>query len=215
MLIKLQKERRIVLKQCNKGADIRVLYFKYYLKSCMDHLEAKTTTWKSYYKPVNISVLKEAKEKISNIVKEGFDNKILTKEEYGAMTPAENVEAGRFYGTFKVHKPYEHGTAPSMRGIVRYSGTLMENIALYVENHWKPIGKYRESYLEDTPYFLRYREEINKGQTLSTNSTLVVIDAIGLYDNIPPEEGVQSVGEELKEIPNSKVPPGFIMSSLN
>ena len=94
------------------------------------------------------------------------------------------------------------------------SGTLMANIASYVEHHLKPIGKSHESYLEDTPDFLRYIEEINKGETLPNNSMLVVIDVIGLYDNIPPEEGVQSVGEELQEISNSKVPPGFIMRLL-
>ena len=39
---------------------------------------------------------------------------------------------------------------------------------------------------------------------------IVVIDAVGLYDNIPPKEGVQCVGEGLKENPSSRVPSGFI-----
>jgi hypothetical protein len=32
----------------------------------------------------------------------------------------------------------------------------------------------------------------------------------GLYDNIPPKEGVQSVEEGLRENPNIKIPSGFI-----
>ena len=43
---------------------------------------------------------------------------------------------------------------------------------------------------------------------------LVVIDAIGLYDNIPPEEGVTCVGEGLKEQSNLKVPSEFITRLL-
>ena len=38
----------------------------------------------------------------------------------------------------------------------------------------------------------------------------MVIDAIGLYDNIPPTEGVQCVGEALQEKPTTRVPWQFI-----
>ena len=42
-LIQLQKDRIIVIKPCDKGAGIIVLDFKEYMRSCTDHLEAKTT----------------------------------------------------------------------------------------------------------------------------------------------------------------------------
>ena len=38
----------------------------------------------------------------------------------------------------------------------------------------------------------------------------VVIDVVGLYDNILPKEGVQCVCEGLKENPSSRLPSGFI-----
>ena len=90
----------------------------------------------------------------------------------------------------------------------------MQNIAIYVENHLKDIGKSHESYIEDTPDVLRHIEEINSGEKLPENALLVVIDVIGLYDNIPPCEGVKSVEESLKEKPNLKVPSGFITRLL-
>ena len=130
------------------------------------------------------------------------------------MLSDEKLVTGRFYGTFKVHKNYEHGTAPPLRGIVSCSGTMMENIAIYVEHHLKEIGKSHESYLEDTPDFLRHVEEINKGEKLPDSALLVVIDAIGLYNNIPPNEGVKSVAKALEEKPTSKVPSGFITRLL-
>ena len=70
-----------------------------------------------YYTKVNLSVLQTAHDKILNIVNEGFDNVILSKEEASAMTPAEDVIPGRFYTTFKVHKQYEHGKAPPERAL--------------------------------------------------------------------------------------------------
>ena len=44
---------------------------------------------------------------------------------------------------------------------------------------------------------------------------LVVIDVIGLYPNIPPDEGVRCVGEGLSELPDSKVPAQLIMRLLD
>ena len=113
-----------------------MLDFKEYMRSCTDHLEAKTTTGENYYKQVNEKVLKEAQEKITNIVKEGFNNEILSKEEYSAMLPPDK--------------------APPIRGIVSTSGTLLENIAIYLEHHIKVLEKSHPSYLEDTPDFLRH-----------------------------------------------------------
>ena len=49
-LIQLQKERKIVVKPCDKGAGIIILDFTEYLRACMEHLEAKTTTGENYYK---------------------------------------------------------------------------------------------------------------------------------------------------------------------
>ena len=216
-LVKLQKERKITIKPCDKGAGIIILNFEDYLKAAMKHLEAKTSTGETYYKEVNSTVLKEAKEKITNIVKEGFDNEFLSKDEYAAMLPPEDATPvpGRFYCTFKVHKEHKHGETPPPRGIVSCSGTLSENIALYVENMIKDNGKTHSTYIEDTPDFLRYILDLNKNTGgLPENAMLVVLDVVGLYDNIPPEEGVECVEESLKENQNSKVPKEFIARLL-
>ena len=38
-LIKLQRERQIVIKQCDKGAGIMMMDFEDYIKAAKDHLE--------------------------------------------------------------------------------------------------------------------------------------------------------------------------------
>ena len=56
---------------------------------------------------------------------------------------------------------------------------------------WTTISKTWEkghdSYIQDTPDFLRQLQHINQNETLPDNALLVVIDAIGLYTNIPQE----------------------------
>ena len=43
-LVKLQKERTIVIRPCDKGAGIIILDFKEYISACQKHLEYKTNT---------------------------------------------------------------------------------------------------------------------------------------------------------------------------
>ena len=122
--INLQRDRQIVIKPCDKGAGIIILDFDEYMRACMEHLEAKTVTGEKYYKKVGDNVMKEAKIIITNIVKEAYDNDIISKPEYSAILPPEEEEPvpGRFYCTFKVHNNYEHGKAPPTWGLVSSSG---------------------------------------------------------------------------------------------
>ena len=50
---------------------------------------------------------------------------------------------------------------------------------------------------------------MNDDELLPQNAMLVLIEAIGLLDNIPPKEGVKCVANRLKESPSSKVPAEF------
>ena len=52
------------------------------------------------------------------------------------------------------------------------------------------------SYLKDTPDFLRHLEEI-KLTPLPPNSFPVSIDVVGLYSNIPHEEGIECMHDAL------------------
>ena len=130
---------------------------------------------------------------------------------YFLVLPKEETSIpGRFYCTFKVHKQYEHGKAQPPKGIVSCSGTLTENIAFFGEHHITELRQIHEAYLQDTPYFPREIETMNQGEDLPSSAMLVVIDVVGLNDNIPPEEGVNSVWEALRERLISKVPAEYI-----
>ena len=208
-LIKLQRNREIIIKPCDKGGGIIILDFKEYEKSCDEHLNSKNSNGEPYYEEVYPSLLLDTKAKIATIVLEGYETGILSKDEYNAMKPS-NAKPGKFYATFKVHKPHKEGTAPPMRPIVSASGSVSENIATYVEHHLKDIARSHEAYLQDTPDFLR---EIQKLK-VEEDDMLVVIDVEALYTNIPPTEAADCVEKRLDERLTKTVPTNFIMKLL-
>ena len=149
---------------------------------------------KQCYLRVDDIELERTKSKIKSVVKEGLDNQILSKEEYDAML-SDDKDAAKFYCTFKVHKNHKPMTAPPPRPIVSGSGSVTENIAAYVQYHIKDILTQHQAYLQDTPDFLRYIEKINTGPALEDNQMLVTWDVVGLYNNIPHDDGLGSLKE--------------------
>ena len=119
-LINLQKDKTIVIKPCDKGAGIIILDYPVYMRACYQHLTSEKVIGdgetKQYYLKVNDIELEMSKTKIRNLVQEGLDNEILSKEEYDAML-ADDKDAAKFYCTFKVHKNHEPMTAPPPRPI--------------------------------------------------------------------------------------------------
>ena len=217
-LIKLQKEKIIVIKPCDKGAGIMILDYLVYMRACYEHLMSEKILSdgesKKYYCRVDNMELDYTKVKIRNLVQEGLDNDILSKEEYTAML-ADEKEAAKFYCTFKVHKKHEPMTAPPPRPIVSGSGSVTENIATFVEYHIKDIAKEHEAYLQDTPDFLRYVEKVNNEQGLEDDHILVTWDVVGLYNNILHEEGLKSLNEALETRNNPKVPTDYLIKLMD
>ena len=113
------------------------------------------------------------------------------------MDPSEK-SPGRLYELFKVHKTHQPGETPPERPIISGSGSVTENISLFVEHYLKHKATTHKSYLQDTPDFLRKVNEINSEGPLPENSILVSIDVSALYTNIPQEEGLMSVDEALE-----------------
>jgi hypothetical protein len=219
-LIKLQKEKTIVIKPCDKGAGIIILDYVVYMRACYEHLNAEKDMGdgevKKYYLMVDNIELEKTKSKIRNIVQEGLENDILllSKEEHDVMI-ADDREAAKFYCTFKVHKKHEPMTAPPPRPIVSGSGSTTENIAAFVDFHTKEISNKHQSYLQDTPDFLRYIEQINSGPSLGDNHILVTWDVVGLYNNIPHDDGLQSLEECLNSRNNPDIPTEFLVSLMD
>merc|ERR1712016_316581 len=74
-----------------------------------------------------------------------------------------------------------------------------------------------DSYWQDTPHALRDLEEENKRGPQPANAILVTADVVGLYTNIPQEEGMEVFRQALNSSrfrPDPKLPTEFLMTLL-
>ena len=201
-LIQMQKDRKIIIKRCDKGAGIIILNFDDYVQAANVHLNSTLNNTdgsiSNYYTKVDKTYMEEAKVKLQNVLNEAFDNQMISKEEFSAMNP-EGKGAARFYLTFKVHKEHEPGKAPPERPICSGSGSMFENASAFIEHFIKEAGTTHPTYLQDTPDFLRFIDRIKNTINLPENTMLLTIDVIGLFTNIPEEDGTDAVREALEE----------------
>ena len=128
------------------------------------------------------------------------------------MDPTEK-RAGKYYQLFKVHKEHTHPNLPDGRPIVSGCGSITENISLFVDAHTKHLVKEIPSYLQDTPDFLRHLEELKK-EPLPKDCFPVSIDVVGLYNNIPHEEGIECMRKELDNREDQTIPTHFLITLL-
>ena len=92
--------------------------------------------------------------------------------------------------------------------------SITENIGIFVEHDIKHSPIQYESYLKDTPDFLRQAKNINKKEKLPPNAILVTLDISGLYTNITHSEGINCTREALNSQNHSQFSTEFIIRLL-
>ena len=102
-----------------------------------------------------------------------------------------NPKLGRFYLLPKIHKRLHN--VPG-RPVISNSGFYTENISAFVEHHLKPLAQKVKSYVKDTNDFLR---KIANLPPLPEDLIFCTIDVVGLYPNIPHDEGLKAVRNAL------------------
>ena len=100
-LVKLQKERKIVIKQCDKGAGLIILNFEDYMTAANKHLKEtmvdETGKVKPYYKEVKESALDKAKDNILH-----YYNRDMTMKLYQKMNLKPCVQKAKHPLSFTV-----------------------------------------------------------------------------------------------------------------
>ena len=69
------QDRKITIKPCDKGAGIIVLDFEAYMEASNKHLNSKTSKGEPFYTKIEPKEIDIAKQNISNLVQEMFDNR--------------------------------------------------------------------------------------------------------------------------------------------
>ena len=103
-----------------------------------------------------------------------------------------NTKLGRFYLLPKIHKRLQN--VPG-RPVISNSGYYTENISAFLEFHLKPLAQKVKSYIKDTNDFLRKMASL---PPLPDDILLCTIDVVGLYPNIPHEEGLIALRKSLE-----------------
>ena len=106
---------------------------------------------------------------------------------------------GRFYLLPKIHKRLE--SVPG-RPVISNNGYSTENISAFLDFHLQPLAKKVKSVIKDTNDFLLKLKNL---PTLPENAILCTVDVVGLYPNIPNDEGLQALRHALDERENKTI----------
>ena len=101
-----------------------------------------------------------------------------------------DAKFARFYLLPKIHKRLYN--VP----VISNCGYYTENISSFLDFHLQPIAKKVKSYINDTNDFLK---KLCSLTNLPSNSLLCTMDVVGLYPNIPPDEGLSALRKRLNE----------------
>ena len=105
----------------------------------------------------------------------------------------------RFYLLPKIHKRLHN--VPG-RPVISNCGFYTENISSFLDHHLQPIAQKVNSFIKDTNHFLRKIKSLGQ---LPEGAILCTIDVVGLYPNIPHEEGLASLRKFLDARTEKKV----------
>ena len=89
----------------------------------------------------------------------------------------------------------------------------MENMSKFVDYHAKSLVPEIKSYIQDTPDLLRQLEKL-KSKKFKPGTFPVSIDVVGLYPNIPHEEGLDALRDALNTREDQSVPTSLLVEMM-
>ena len=104
-----------------------------------------------------------------------------------------DAKFARFYLLPKIHKRLYN--VPG-RPVISNCGYYTENISSFLDFHLQPIAKKVKSYIKDTNDFLKKLRSLTN---LPSNGLLCTMHVVGLYPNIPHDEGLSALRKRLNE----------------
>ena len=116
-----------------------------------------------------------------------------------------NPKFGRFYLLPKIHKRFQK--VPG-QPVISSSGYYKENISAFLEFHLKPLAQKVKSYIKDTNDFLK---KVARLSHLPDDIILCTIDIVGLYSNIPHDEGLITLRKSLESRKNKTISTDSLM----
>ena len=222
-LIEGQKKGDFKVLPNDKSGGVTVVDLSDYKLVVQEQLSATYTgedgTQKPYYRNTCIQHLQHLRSKAQELVEEGVREGFIHPDDAAEMVP-EDAKPGRYYGLAKVHKARQGwpqvagGRCPPLRPVVSGSGTVGEGISHWVDEQAKSEVKRLPTYLEDTRHLLQLiQEENDKGPQLA-GTVPVTLDIVGMYTNVPVDEGLRAFAKKMEEREDKTVPTWFLVKLM-
>ena len=183
----LSADKSIIIKGADKGSAVVVWDRLDYLKEANSQLDDSLVYERTTADPLPSlnEIIKSALSKI----RERRELPLETMEYFTVKRP----KLGRFYLLPKIHKRMD--SIPG-RPVISNNGYSTENISAFLDFHLQPLCKKVNSYIKDTNDFLLKLKTL---PSLPENAILCTVDVVGLYPNIPNNEGLQALRHALDE----------------
>ena len=172
-----------------------------------------------YYRRTCDQHLQHLRSKAEELVQEGIREGFIHPDDAAQMVPEEG-KPGRYYGLAKVHKARRcwpqvaGGRCPPLRPVVSGSGTVGEGISHWVDEQAKSEVKRIPTYLEDTRHLLQLIQEENAKGPQPVGTVPVTLDIVGMYTNVPIEDGLQAFAKVMEGRQDKTVPTWFLVKLM-
>ncbi|KAJ1208254.1 hypothetical protein NDU88_003640 [Pleurodeles waltl] len=180
-LLRLQQNKNIVIKPCDKGGGIVLLETDQY-----KHKVSLMLGIPEHYSKANNGWQREVKKAIQEVSLKAYNDGLICEKEYRYLNPT-TTRVPILYGLPKVHKTE---TDPPFRPIVSTVGSITEPLSKFVETFLKTRVVQLPAYIKDTGHII----SILEGARFNPDTEfLVTMDIEALYTNIPQYEAWQAV----------------------
>lgn len=183
----LQENSNIVTKHPTRG-EMWMLWTKTDMYKCaVIFLTTKVGIEKYFHCPFNRFI----RFFTGILIDEARNNKIIT-EEQSKFLRVEHRKLPTFYCLPKTHKSL---TDPKRRPLVSGIDSVSEQASIFVNAFLCPLVVSLPSYTKDSIDFIQQKDNL----TIPSNSLLVTIEIVALYNCIPHDRGVQQVKRFLSQ----------------
>ena len=177
----LVNDDTIVIKPADKGSAIVVWDREDYEKEAQRQLYDERV-----YEKVTRDPIPEVNKRIETVLNHMVRSKQIDKRIRNYLQ-LHKPQLGTMYLLPKIHKSVKNVKG---RPVISNCSTATENISAYLDSHLDPLIKKIPSVLEDSREFLEKLSGLGK---LPEGAILVTFDVVGLYSNIPHEEGLEAL----------------------
>ena len=186
-LYDLKNDKNIIIKGTDKGSAVVVWDREDYIKEAEKQLGVSDV-----YEEVPDDA--EPLIRTIHITLEKIRKRGDLKKENIQYFEVKDPKFARFYLLPKIHKRLHD--VPGRPGISN-CGYHTENISAFLDFHLQPLAQAVKSYIKDTNDFLNKLRSLPK---LPSDIILCTVDVVGLYPNIPHEEGLPALRKRLDNL---------------